>query len=155
LDPDDNIRGKQFERICTWYLEHHPVYAGQLSRVWLCKDWPGRWYPKKEAGIDLIAEHRDGTLWAIQAKVAVEVRGCFWHGCPDHYTAPSANRQFWEAKLARNIQRDQATQEALERAGWLLVVVWEHEDVAEAARRVAEAVASRRPTRNRACPNNV
>jgi predicted helicase len=68
LDPDDNVRGKQFERICKWYLEHDPVYAGQLTRVWLWKDWPGRWYPKKEAGIDLVAEHRDGTLWAIQSK---------------------------------------------------------------------------------------
>ena len=68
LDPDDNVRGKQFERICKWYLEHDPFYASQLARVWLWKDWPGRWYPKKEAGIDLVAEHRDGTLWAIQAK---------------------------------------------------------------------------------------
>jgi superfamily II DNA or RNA helicase len=68
LDPDDNIRGKQFERICKWYLQHDPVYAGQLTRVWLWRDWPGRWYPKKEAGIDLVAEHRDGTLWAIQSK---------------------------------------------------------------------------------------
>ena len=68
LDPDDNIRGKQFERICKWYLQHDPVYAGQLTHVWLWRDWPGRWYPKKEAGIDLVAEHRDGTLWAIQAK---------------------------------------------------------------------------------------
>jgi superfamily II DNA or RNA helicase len=68
LDPDENVRGKQFERICKWYLEHDPVYAGQLTRVWLWKDWPGRWYPKKEAGIDLVAEHRDGTLWAIQCK---------------------------------------------------------------------------------------
>jgi superfamily II DNA or RNA helicase len=68
LNPDDNVRGKQFERICKWYLEHDPFYADQLTRVWLWKDWPGRWYPKKEAGIDLVAQHRDGTLWAIQAK---------------------------------------------------------------------------------------
>ncbi|WP_186244061.1 DEAD/DEAH box helicase [Mycobacterium simulans] len=68
MDPDDNIRGKQFERICKWYLEHDPFYASQLAHVWLWKDWPGRWYPKKEAGIDLVAQHRDGTLWAIQAK---------------------------------------------------------------------------------------
>ncbi len=68
LDPDDNIRGKQFKRICKWYLEHNPFYASQLARVWLWKDWPGRSYPKKEAGIDLVAQHRDGTLWAIQAK---------------------------------------------------------------------------------------
>ena len=68
LDPDPRVRGKQFERICKWYLQHDPVYAGQLTHVWLWKDWPGRWYPKKEAGIDLVAKHRDGTLWAIQAK---------------------------------------------------------------------------------------
>ena len=66
LDPDDNIRGRQFERICKWYLEHDPVYAGQLTRVWLWKDWPGRW--RVDAGIDLVAEHHDGTLWAIQCK---------------------------------------------------------------------------------------
>ncbi len=68
LDLDDNIRGKQFERICKWYLENDPFYASQLAHVWLWKDWPGRWYPKREAGIDLVAQHRDGTLWAIQAK---------------------------------------------------------------------------------------
>jgi len=49
-------------------LEHDPFYASQLARVWLWKDWPGRWYAKREGGIDLVAEHRDGTLWAIQAK---------------------------------------------------------------------------------------
>lgn len=35
LDPDPNIRGMQFERICKWYLEHDPYYAGQFARVWL------------------------------------------------------------------------------------------------------------------------
>lgn len=54
LDPDSNIRGKQFERVCKWYLEHDPFYASQLVRVRLWKDWPGRWYPKKEA--DDVAE---------------------------------------------------------------------------------------------------
>jgi predicted helicase len=49
-------------------LEHDRFYAGQLTHVWLWKDWSGHWYPKKEAGIDLVAEQRDGTLWAIQAK---------------------------------------------------------------------------------------
>ncbi|MGV0081739.1 very short patch repair endonuclease [Mycobacterium colombiense] len=81
------------------------------------------------------------------ARVAVEVRGCFWHGCPDHYRQPAANRPYWEAKVARNIERDRATEAALRRAGWLVIVVWEHEDMHEAARRVAEAVTSRRPKR--------
>jgi DNA mismatch endonuclease (patch repair protein) len=42
------------------------------------------------------------------------------------------------------VARDDATQEALERAGWLVVVVWEHDDVAETARRITEIVVSRR-----------
>lgn len=86
------------------------------------------------------------------AKVAVEVRGCFWHGCPDHHRLPTANRPYWQAKVARNVQRDRDSQDAFERAGWLVIVVWEHEDVAEAARRIAEAVASRR---NRTGTGNV
>jgi predicted helicase len=35
--------------------------------VWLWKEWPGRW-SDREAGIDLVAEAHDRTLWAIQAK---------------------------------------------------------------------------------------
>src|SRR4051812_35470940 len=33
------------------------------------------------------------------AKVAVEVRGCFWHGCPEHGTMPKANSDWWRDKL--------------------------------------------------------
>ena len=65
-DPDPVRRGKQFERICQWFLTHDPVYAGELRRVWLWKDWPGRW--DADADIDLVAEDRRGDLWAIQAK---------------------------------------------------------------------------------------
>jgi hypothetical protein len=39
LDPDPYRRGKQFEHICKWYLSHDPVYAHELRRVWLWKDW--------------------------------------------------------------------------------------------------------------------
>lgn len=42
LDSDQNVRGKQFERISKWYLEHDPFYAGRLAKVCLWKDWPGR-----------------------------------------------------------------------------------------------------------------
>jgi predicted helicase len=66
LDPDRYRRGKQFERICQWFLTHDPVYAHELHRVWLWDEWPGRW--GAEAGIDLVAEDRRGHLWAIQAK---------------------------------------------------------------------------------------
>jgi superfamily II DNA or RNA helicase len=66
LSPDPGIRGLEFERVCKWFLENDPVYAAQLERVWLWKDWPDRW--GRDAGIDLVARARDGQLWAIQAK---------------------------------------------------------------------------------------
>lgn len=78
------------------------------------------------------------------ARVAVELRGCFWHGCPTHYRAPSANGTYWAEKVGRNVRRDEDTEERLREAGWILEVVWEHEDIDQAARRIAARVAERR-----------
>ncbi|MEJ2855029.1 MULTISPECIES: very short patch repair endonuclease [unclassified Saccharothrix] len=74
------------------------------------------------------------------AKLAVEVRGCFWHGCPQHYRAPAANGGYWAQKVQRNIDRDADTARLLEEAGWTLAVVWEHEDLPAAAHAIAEQV---------------
>jgi DNA mismatch endonuclease (patch repair protein) len=76
-------------------------------------------------------------------KVAVESMGCFWHSCPLHGTAPQANAAWWADKLARNRRRDADTAAALAEAGWLLIIVWEHESVAEAADNIERAVRSR------------
>jgi predicted helicase len=54
LDTDDRVKGKQFERICKWFLTNDPVYEHELRRVWLWDEWPGRW--GIDAGIDLVAE---------------------------------------------------------------------------------------------------
>ena len=66
FDADPRVRGTQFEHVCKWFLENDPVYSHELKTVWLWKDWPGRW--GGDAGIDLVAEDRNGGLWAIQAK---------------------------------------------------------------------------------------
>jgi DNA mismatch endonuclease (patch repair protein) len=84
-----------------------------------------------------------------RARVAVEVRGCFWHGCPDHHRPARRHAAFWKDKVAGTIGRDQAKRKALEAAGWALLAVWEHEDVADAAERIAAAVAERRRRRQR------
>lgn len=76
--------------------------------------------------------------------VAVEIRGCFWHACPEHGSTPQSNRDWWAAKLSKTVARDRETKLLLEEAGWLLLVVWEHEDVSSAADRVEAAVRSRR-----------
>jgi len=66
LSEDPQLRGKQFERVCAWFFENDPVYSHELKTVWLWDDWPGRW--GGDAGIDLVAEDRNGDLWAIQSK---------------------------------------------------------------------------------------
>jgi DNA mismatch endonuclease (patch repair protein) len=81
------------------------------------------------------------------ARVAVEVRGCFWHGCPDHRQPAQQNAKFWRDKIAGNIKRDEEKLAALEAAGWLVIVVWEHDDIRDAARHVIEMVEQRRRPR--------
>ena len=76
-------------------------------------------------------------------RVAVFVDGCYWHGCPEHATAPKNNADWWRRKLDANIDRDRDTDRRLETAGWLVIHVWEHEKLSEAADRVEAAVRSR------------
>lgn len=75
-------------------------------------------------------------------RVAVMVHGCFWHGCPRHYRAPSNNSEYWSTKVARNIARDRLVRGRLRRAGWSVLTFWEHdlkrEDVV--ARRIRKAL---------------
>jgi DNA mismatch endonuclease (patch repair protein) len=59
---------------------------------------------------------------------AVFVHGCFWHrhGCRAS-TTPSRNREFWEAKFARNVARDQRVVDALRGLGYAVIIIWECE----------------------------
>jgi superfamily II DNA or RNA helicase len=66
LSHDRHLKGRQFERVCRWYLENDPVFQHQIRKVWLWKDWPDRW--GADAGIDLVAETHTGDLWAVQVK---------------------------------------------------------------------------------------
>ncbi|SBW24438.1 DNA mismatch endonuclease Vsr [Candidatus Protofrankia californiensis] len=71
-----------------------------------------------------------------RARVAVFVDGCFWHCCPEHGTLPRNNRDWWQAKLDRNVARDRAKDAALADLGWTVLHVWEHEAPEAAADRV-------------------
>lgn len=79
-----------------------------------------------------------------RAKVAVYLDGCFWHGCPEHYVPPKQHAQFWADKVSMNRDRDERTSKLLHEAGWEAVRVWEHEDPAAAATRIAHVVSRRR-----------
>lgn len=60
-------------------------------------------------------------------RIAVFVDGCFWHGCPQHFTVPKTRPDFWTTKIAGNRQRDQETTQMLAAAGWTVVRYWEHQ----------------------------
>ena len=55
------------------------------------------------------------------------VHGCFWHGhdCARGSRVPKANREYWTAKVARNVARDQRTAAELAAAGWRVETIWE------------------------------
>ncbi len=59
-------------------------------------------------------------------KVALFVDGCFWHGCPKHYTIPVQNGEFWRNKKLRNMKRDRLVTRTLMAQGWKVVRVCEH-----------------------------
>ena len=88
---------------------------------------------------------RTADLLFRTAKVAVFIDGCFWHGCPDHYTRPQANGGYWAEKIARNRERVADTTTVLRDRGWSVLRFWEHEDPADVASRIVTVVRSRRP----------
>jgi DNA mismatch endonuclease, patch repair protein len=59
-------------------------------------------------------------------KLAIQVRGCFWHGhtCIDGHQ-PKSRRSYWGPKLLGNIRRDRRNDRKLRRMGWRLLNIWE------------------------------
>lgn len=79
-----------------------------------------------------------------RARIAIFVDGCFWHRCAEHGTLPKNNGDWWLAKLNRNVERDREKDAALAELGWVVVHVWEHEDMGGAAATIAALWAERR-----------
>ena len=62
-------------------------------------------------------------------RTIIFVHGCFWHfhkGCKEG-RIPTSNSNYWKEKLERNITKDKMNIEALELAGWKVIVIWECE----------------------------
>lgn len=61
-------------------------------------------------------------------KIAIFVDGDFWHA-HGHAAHPgeqiATHGAFWRKKLARNVERDRETNDALTQAGWLVLRFWE------------------------------
>lgn len=62
-------------------------------------------------------------------RTCIFINGCFWHGHEGcrYYAVPKSNTEFWEAKVARNRQRDAEVIEKLEDMGWHCLTIWECE----------------------------
>jgi DNA mismatch endonuclease, patch repair protein len=79
-----------------------------------------------------------------KTRIAVFIDGCFWHGCPKHRRMPATNRDYWERKIGRNLERDKKVKRELRKAGWTVVRIWEHElkdgTVSRKLKRIAEVL---------------
>jgi predicted helicase len=71
LDPE--TKGKQFEHFVKWFLQNDPEWKTQVDQIWLFEEYPDRWI--REKGVDLFFKHKNGQIWAVQAK-------CY---APDYY----------------------------------------------------------------------
>ena len=63
-------------------------------------------------------------------RIAIFVDGDFWHA-RGHQDNPgeqvATNREFWQKKLRRNVERDRAADKELAKAGWLVLRFWEND----------------------------
>ena len=88
-----------------------------------------------------------------KAKVAVFVDGDFWHGNQwklrghkslEGQLGAVSNRDYWLAKIRRNMERDRRVSAQLKQAGWKVIRIWESsisKSPRKAAAKVAQAVA--------------
>lgn len=60
-------------------------------------------------------------------RLALFVDGCFWHGCPRCGHLPKSRLDYWKPKIERNIRRDRRVRRTLNRQGYRVMRVWEHE----------------------------
>ncbi len=74
-------------------------------------------------------------------KIAIFVDGDFWHA-RGHRDNPgeqvASNKEFWQKKLARNVERDKEVNDELTEAGWLVIRFWEKDILTNLEKCIAE-----------------
>ena len=60
-------------------------------------------------------------------KTVIFVNGCFWHGHQGcrYFVMPKSNTEYWNKKIAGNVERDRNVIVQLEELGWNVITVWE------------------------------
>lgn len=93
-----------------------------------------------------------------EERVLIFVDGCFWHSCPHcDRKLPKTNREYWERKIERNIERDKRNNKVLADNGWEVIRIWEHEMRNEEARskirsRIRDAITGKKGELNERNP---
>ena len=69
-------------------------------------------------------------------KLVIFVDGAFWHGYDweNRKHAIKSNREFWIAKIGRNMQRDQEVNAFYQSKGWTVLRFWDFEVKGEVGR---------------------
>lgn len=60
------------------------------------------------------------------ARIAIFVDSCFWHGCRQHLRRPRSHQEYWRAKIRRNRGRDREVTRELREDGWVVLRIWSH-----------------------------
>lgn len=84
------------------------------------------------AGISDLERHPPGIPgrpdWGSrEARLAIFIDSCFWHGCPQHLRMPASRLEYWNHKIARNRRRDREINQGLRQDGWMVIRIWEHQ----------------------------
>lgn len=63
----------------------------------------------------------------LRKKIAVFIDSDFWHRHPENFQMPKTNRDYWEKKIQRNVNRDKEVNQKLKNEGWSIIRIWESE----------------------------
>lgn len=77
-------------------------------------------------------------------KIAVFCDSSFWHGRDFDKKKPvDTNHEYWDAKIRRNMERDNEVNQLLESSGWLVIRLWDidiNKRLDECVRKIEKAV---------------
>jgi len=79
----------------------------------------------------------------LRKKIAVFIDSDFWHCNPENFQMPKTNRDYWENKIQRNVERDKKVNQKLKKEGWKVIRIWESEikeDPTECVERILKAI---------------
>jgi DNA mismatch endonuclease (patch repair protein) len=68
---------------------------------------------------------RPDIAWPAR-KIAVFVDGAFWHGHPTRHK-PGRSGEYWDRKIAQNVERDRRVDRELRKNGWAVLRLWDFE----------------------------